>query len=206
MRSPGLARFFSALALVGTSVATSGCSDGVNSDRQAEQAYLGLDRSIIKSLQLGFDGFNAAQSANIAPQQDPGDLSGTLTVQGQVDQGASDNKGMRLTVGMVDYSDGPVTAGDKEPVDIAYRTEADLALQPRLNLTLRNIPAGTLTGTLTGSFVMEGDLDGEVTLNLTLTGELESNGAGGTRRKEGQTSIVGSATSGGDTFEVDLVR
>src|SRR5687768_3706351 len=103
-----------------------GCGGAVKSDEDAQRAYLGLDRSIAKSLQLGFTGFNAASSANIAPQTATGDASGTLTVTGQVDQGASANKGMRLRVGMVDYSDGEVTAADRT-VEVTYATATDPA-------------------------------------------------------------------------------
>ncbi len=193
-------------ALLGTLLSLGGCGGGVDSEGQARQAYAGLDKSIGKALQLGFDGFNAASSANITPQVAAGDISGTLTVGGQVDQGASDNKGMRLVVAMVNYSDGASLPADEEPVDIVYHTASDAALLPALTLSLKNIPNGTLTGTLVGSFQMEGDLKGEVTLNLTFSGAIESNGAGGTRRKEGTTSIVGTATSGGDTFDVNVTR
>ncbi|HZH03014.1 MAG TPA: hypothetical protein VEY30_04455 [Myxococcaceae bacterium] len=182
----------------------SACGDGVDSERQAEQAYQGLDQAIAKSLQLGFDGFNAASSANIPPQTAPGGLSGTLTITGQVDQGSSDNKGMRLRVGMVDYSDGAVSIPDEEPVDITYRTAADPSAQPALTLSLRNIPTGTLSGTLTGDFQMAGDLEDSVNLNLTMAGEIEENGSGGTQRKAGTTTVVGTATSGDDTFDIDI--
>ena len=66
-----------------------GCTDNtVNSDEAARRAYLGLDNSIEKSLNLGFAGFNAATSANIAPQTTTGTTTGMLTVTGQVDQGS----------------------------------------------------------------------------------------------------------------------
>src|SRR5690606_4685279 len=72
-----------------TALAT-GCSDdGVNSDEEARRAYLGLDGTIAKSLNLGMDGFNAADSANIPEQSDVGDESGTLVINGKVDQGSS---------------------------------------------------------------------------------------------------------------------
>src|SRR4051794_36483011 len=82
-------------------------SDEIDSDEQARRAYLGLDGSVAKSLQLGFDGFNTAHSANIAPQMTTGTKAGALTITGQVDQGSSANKGMRLVVGMTAYNDGP---------------------------------------------------------------------------------------------------
>lgn len=87
------------------SVGLSGCGNDISSDEQARRAYLGLDKSVGKSLQLGFAGFNAASSANIPAQTTTGDAGGTLTITGQVDQGASSNKGMRLRVGMAGYTD-----------------------------------------------------------------------------------------------------
>jgi aryl-alcohol dehydrogenase-like predicted oxidoreductase len=72
------------------------------------QSDLGLDNAVEKSIKLGFDGFDSASSANISPQTANGDEHGTLTITGQVDQGASANKGMRLRVGMVAYNDGPL--------------------------------------------------------------------------------------------------
>ncbi|HZI09117.1 MAG TPA: hypothetical protein VE153_01935, partial [Myxococcus sp.] len=60
-------------------------------------------------------------SANIPAQSTAGTAAGTLTVTGQVDQGSSANKGMRLRVGMVGYSDGEEAVGDDEdPVNITY--------------------------------------------------------------------------------------
>ncbi len=176
-----------------------GCNDEVSSDEQARRAYLGLDKSIEKSLQLGFAGFNAASSANISPQTANGDTTGTLTVSGQVDQGSSANKGMRLRVGMATYSDGEVTPAENEkPVEIAYQTVTDTTMQPELTLSLRNIPNGTFTGTLVGTFQMDGELEGEVTLNLTMSGQIEDDGTGKVRRKAGSTTITGTAKSGGD--------
>src|SRR5262245_4028116 len=87
-------------------LALPGCgSDDVGSEEDAKLAYEGLDGSIDKSIQLGFKGFNEASSANIAPQTDKGDKAGTVTVAGQVDHGASDNKTMNLTVELKGYSD-----------------------------------------------------------------------------------------------------
>src|SRR5262245_6532894 len=80
--------------------------DDIGSEEDAEHAYLGLDESIEKALNLGMDGYNAASNANIPDQSGEGTESGTITVGGQVDQGASDNKEMRLTVALVEYSDG----------------------------------------------------------------------------------------------------
>ncbi|NTX33368.1 hypothetical protein HUA78_02860 [Myxococcus sp. CA033] len=181
--------------------------DEVSSDEQARRAYLGLDESVSKALQLGFAGFNAASSANIPAQSAPGNVSGTLLISGQVDQGASNNKGMRLRVGMATYSDGEIVVGeDEEPVNITYASTTDTATQPELNLQLRNIPNGTFSGALTGPFQMTGDLEGEVTLNLTLAGEIEDDGTGKVRRKVGTTTVTGTATSGDGSYNVNLTR
>ena len=80
----------------------------VDNEVAARVAYLGLDRGVDRVIDLGFAGFNAANSANIPEQSDVGDVSGTMIVGGQVDQGASANKGMRLGVTLSAYSDGPV--------------------------------------------------------------------------------------------------
>jgi hypothetical protein len=199
----------SRLAVLGLtlSLATSllGCGDEVSSDEQARVAYLGLDGAIEKSLALGFAGFNAASSANIPQQQDTGDLAGLLAINGQVDQGASANKGMRLRVGMVDYTDGDVTLPEgTEQVAITYDTSVDLTQQPELTLSLRDIPNGTFTGTLVGTFQMEGALEGDVTLNLSMSGVIEDDGTGKVRRKVGTTTVTGTATSDGDTYEVNV--
>lgn len=179
-------------------------SDGIDSNEEARRAYLGLDTSIEKSLALGFAGFNAASSANIDPQMAPGAEAGTLVITGQVDQGASDNKGMRLYVGMVDYTDGAVVIeGEEQTINITYDTSMDPLMQPLLNLTLRNIPTGTLDGTLTGVYVMTGDVDGEATLNLTFSGKLQASGTG-VSRVPGMTVVTGTASTGDGMYEVNV--
>src|SRR4051812_18694567 len=95
------------------SMAAAACSsDDVDSDEEARRAYLGLDGSIEKSLNLGFQGFNLATSANIDVQMTTGTKAGTLAIDGQVDQGSSSNKGMRLNIAMVGYDDGDVEYND----------------------------------------------------------------------------------------------
>lgn len=185
---------------------TVACSDeGIDSNEEARRAYLGLDPSIGKSLALGFDGFNSATSANIDPQETTGDLAGTLTITGQVDQGTSDNKGMRLNVGMVDYTDVTVVVdGEEEEIDITYNTDLDPTLQPYLELSLRNIPDGTFTGTLTGTYSMTGDIVGDVELNLSMSGNIQDDGTGQTIRAPGTTTVTGTAVSGDGTYEVDI--
>lgn len=190
-------------ALVGALalVSLASCGNSVDSDEAAAAAYLGLDLAIAKSLQLGFDGFNAASSANIAEQTTTGDVMGTLAVNGQVDQGASANKGMRLTLTMVEYQDVPET---DEDVLVVYET--DPAAPPALTLMLRSIPDGTIDGTLVGDFLMEGDIGGVVTLNLTIAGEIEPDptDSARVRRVAGSIRVTGTATSGYGTFTVDV--
>jgi hypothetical protein len=176
--------------------------DEVSSDEQARRAYLGLDNSIEKALNLGMDGYNAASSANIPEQTTTGDVSGTMAINGQVDQGVSPNKEMRLTVTLVEYSDGPAVRVDDEDIDITYDTYPDDL--PALDLSLRNIPDGTFIGTLLGTYEMTGDLLGTVTLSLSFSGELENDGGGGIRRTLGATNVSGTATSGNGTYVVEL--
>ena len=179
-----------------------GCGNSVASDDAARAAYLGLDDMVEKALNLGFDGFNAASSANIPTQMDTGDVSGTVTVDGQVDQGASANKGMRLELTLVDYQD---VAMIEEELAVVYET-GDVV--PRLDLSLRGIPDGTLTGSLDGDFFMIGDIEGAVTMNLTFAGEIEPDPADmtRTRRVPGSTTITGTATSDYGVFDVDVTR
>ena len=180
-----------------------GCGNSnVSSTDDARRAYLGLDGSIDKAIGLGFKGFNDAQSANITAQSAAGAMSGTLTVTGQVDQGASSNKQMRLAGAMTAYTD---VAG----FTCATDTSADAGTPaPALNLSLQGVPTGTLSGSLDGTFHMSGDLSGPVTLSLTSTGDLEPNAdagsAGGVIRKPGTTHITGTATSPAGTFAVDV--
>jgi hypothetical protein len=172
-------------------------SSSVSSAEDARNAYLGLDASIDKAITLGFAGFNSASSANISPQNDVGAKSGTMTITGQVDQGASNNKGMRLHEQLVTYSDNGT---------INYSTN-DASL-PALDMSMKGIPAGTLTGTLVGSYAMDGALKGPVDLNLSFTGQLQPNAVDAKKveRKPGTTHITGTATAGGTSYAVDITR
>ncbi|MBK7072504.1 MAG: hypothetical protein IPH44_09380 [Myxococcales bacterium] len=179
--------------------------DAIDSDEEARRAYLGLDGSVAKSLALGFAGFNAATSANIPPQMTTGDAAGTLAITGQVDQGASANKEMRLYVGMVDYDDGPFPINDAgDTISIHYDTDAATATQPYLHLSLRGIPSGTFTGELTGTYHLTGAIEGDATLDLTMSGALMDDGSGGTLRMPGATTVTGTATSGDGLYQVTL--
>ncbi len=184
-----------------------GDDDDIDSDTEARWAYLGFDTAIDKALNLGFDGFNAASSANIPTQSGVGDDTGTIDIDGQVDQGASDNKGMRLLVTLVDYSDGSFVDPDTDAeVLIAYDSLADTP--PALDLSLRNIPNGTFTGTLLGTILLSGDINAEADFNLTLAGEIEADpvNAGQVRRKAGTLTILGTVVSGDGTFNVNISR
>lgn len=181
------------------------CGDGddIDSDEEARRAYLALDGSIGKALQLGFDGFNTANSANIDPQATVGDDDGTLTITGQVDQGSSANKGMRLDVDMVGYTDGEIVLEDDTTIVVVFDT--DPAALPALDLSLKGIPDGTLEGTLTGVFLMSGDVEGEAALNLSFAGELQESGTGDVERVPGTTTVTGTVTTPDDgSFVVDV--
>lgn len=184
--------------------AACGGDDSVDSDEEARRAYLGLDNSIEKSLNLGMDGYNAADNANIPDQSGTGEVAGTIVISGQVDSGVSDNKEMRLYIAMVDYNDGPfaVDQDSEEEIDITYNTDA--AALPYLELSLRDIPNGTFTGTLTGDYTMAGDLEGEVTLDLTMSGEIMGPDADTITRVEGTTHVTGTASAGDGTYDVDV--
>lgn len=192
------------------SLSAAACSDdGIDSDEAARRAYLGLDGSIEKSLNLGFAGYNSATSANIAPQNGTGDAAGALTITGQVDQGASSNKEMRLYVGMVDYTDGVFQVqveGEQVPVDVdlTYDTSAVVTEQPYLHLSLRNVPDGDFTGELTGTYLLAGDIEGDVTLTLTMAGAIMDGGGGVVVRVPGSTTITGTATSGDGLYDVAI--
>lgn len=173
------------------------CGSGVDSDEQARRAYLGLDAHIDKAITLGFAGFNAASSANIPTQMTTGTASGTLTISGQVDQGSSANKGMRLVEDLVMYSDDG---------KLVYATS--MAARPALEMQLKSIPSGTLSGTLVGSYDMTGELSGQVKLNLSFNGQLQPNAVDMTKveRKPGTTKITGTAASLAGTYQVDVTR
>jgi len=116
------------------------------------------------------------------------------------------NKGMRLYVAMVGYTDGDVVIDeDNHVVHIVYDTSADVTMQPYLMLTLHNFPNGTLDGTLMGTYHMNGDIKGDVTLNLTFAGQIMDGGGGLVVRVPGSTHITGTATNPDNgSFDVDV--
>jgi hypothetical protein len=182
------------------SVLLAGCSDdAVSNEEQARKTYFGLDTMVQKAMDLGFAGFNAASSANIPAQSGTGAVSGSINITGQVDQGSSANKGMRLKVELIGYQ-------DDKTINVVYATNA--AALPALELQLKSIPTGTLSGTLSGVFTMTGDLKGDVTLSLTMAGQLQADPADAKKviRKPGTTTVTGTATSAFGTYAVNVVR
>lgn len=167
----------------------------VDNEVAARVAYLGLDRGVDRVIDLGFAGFNAASSANIPEQSDVGDVSGTMVVGGQVDQGASANKGMRLGVTLSAYSDGPV-----EDVEVIYDGGPT-----DLDMNFKGLPNAELTGTWTGTFTLSGDIEGPVTLDLSFTGTTEDDGDGTIRRVPGSIHVTGTATSDYGSYPVDVM-
>jgi hypothetical protein len=179
------------------SVVGCGNGDSVNSNEQARRAYLGLDKSISKSLALGFMGYNAASNANIPTEMAAGDATGTLTITGHVDQGNPSQASMGLAAEMTMYSDGKIVVDDKNhTITVTYAT--DSAAPPSLSLKLNSSAGNTLSGSLTGDYVMSGDMEGKVTLDLQLEGTF-SGTAPDVMRVVGSTTVTGTAvnSSGG---------
>ncbi|MCC6523458.1 MAG: hypothetical protein IT373_12440 [Polyangiaceae bacterium] len=173
------------------------CSGGVSDEEGARIAYLGADGSIALALRLGFAGFNAASSANIPTQQGAGLESGTLTITGQVDQGASNNKGMRLDASYASYSDGPV-----EDIRVVYDSETPVAI----DLDMKGLPDAALTGTMVGRVFLSEDLEGALDFALSFAGttQADPNAPGEIRRVPGGTHVSGTATSDYGVYDVNL--
>jgi hypothetical protein len=183
-------------------------NDSVNSDEQARRAYLGLDKSVSKSLTLAFDGYNAASSANIPPQMTTGDATpgGTLTITGQVSHGNVNEATMTLAVAMVKYSDSPIVVDTKKntKINVTYDTSTDTTKQPVLNMKLNASSGMAITGSLMGDYTMTGDLKGTVTLDLTITGTFSGSGTT-VMRVAGSTTITGTAVnSDGGMYMVNV--
>jgi hypothetical protein len=75
-----------------------------------------------------------------------------------------------------------------------------------LDMQLKNIPTGTLTGTLVGTITMSGQESGDLTLNLSFTGTLQPRSGSTVTRQPGTTHITGTATSAAGTYNVDVTR
>jgi hypothetical protein len=189
-------------------LASAACSsnDAVSSAADARRAYFGLDVAIDRALNLGMKGYNDASSANIPAESGNGDVAGTLTVSGQVDQGQSPNKEMRLKTAFAAYQDRlpPSDAGAGAPYGVTYDTDA--AVLPELDLSLRNIPNGTFTGTFTGKVIMSGDLKGAVTLALTFSGTIQAVPGQPGKIQRSSVHVTGTATSDYGTYAVSVDR
>lgn len=182
-------------ALVCVTLAACSSSNSVDSNEQARRAYLGLDKSVSKSLELGFAGYDAATSANIPTEMAMGDSGGTLTITGKVDQGNPSQATMTLAVGMVKYTDGKVAVDDKgHTISVTYDTNTDTTMQPVLSLKLNASAGNSLDGTLMGDYTMSGDLKGTVTLDLTITGTFSGSGTT-VQRVPGSTTVTGTAVN-----------
>jgi hypothetical protein len=183
-----------------------GDEDAVASEASARAAYLGLDAAIEKALNLGFAGFNEATNANIPPQTTDGDVTGTMNVTGQADKGVSDNKGMRLYVELLEYSDVDVVTDADSDKEFAITYDTDPDALPYLEAKFANYPNGTFTGSFTGTVDMTGDLKGKVTLELTFNGETEEDPMDPTKviRVEGTTTVTGTATSSYGTYDINI--
>jgi ethanolamine utilization protein EutQ (cupin superfamily) len=184
------------LALAGLSACNPGPSGAVADEASARLAYLGLDRAIDRAIDLGFAGFNAADSANIPEQTDDGELSGLMTIGGKVDQGASANKGMRLEMTL---------AGDYADVILEGETDVIYNGGPAaLDMSFKGLPDADFSGTLRGTFAMDRDLVGDVALDLSMSGQTQDAGDGTIVRVPGSIRVTGSATSDYGVFMVDV--
>jgi hypothetical protein len=181
-------------------------SKSVDSNEQARRAYLGLDKSISKSLALAFAGYDAASNANIPTETAMGDATGTLTITGKVDKGNISQLSMSLGQAMAKYSDGKFIydAPKSDMIAITYDTTAD-ATQPSLSLKLNGSAGNTINGTLVGDYTMTGDLQGTVTLDVMLSGTFS--GSGNTiMRVVGSTHVTGTAAnSSGGMYTIDVM-
>lgn len=171
-------------------------SDGASAN-DAERAYAAIEGTFVKALQLAFDGFNSASGGTIALQSASGDKAGTITVQGTVDQGGSSTKKMTLDVALSGYSDDGATTCQTQ-------AQAPAAFE----LTLANIPTGTLSGTLKGTYALSGNVSGDVLVNVAFAGPIRANAADSAKveRTPAATHITGTVTAGAASYTVDVTR
>jgi hypothetical protein len=86
-----------------------------------------------------------------------------------------------------------------------------MTAQPYLDLKLNNVPTGTLTGTLgpntnmSGVYQLSGDIEGTLTLEVTISGMLMAGSGTTVARVPGTTTIVGTATnSDGGVYDINV--
>jgi hypothetical protein len=183
----------------------------VSNEASARRAYVGLDKATTRALGLAFDGFNAATSANIPPQMGMGDTMGTMLVEGQVSQGMSMNRELRLGVTLANYQDmitDNLDGGTGAMLRLIYSKPEDAGAPLSLTLSLRPGQMPSLTGTFTGTVRMTGELTGDVTLNLMISGEVRAVAGMGMRyeRVPATTRITGTVVSSVGTYVVDVMR
>jgi hypothetical protein len=171
---------------------------------EAASAYFGLEEAVYRAVDLALVGLNGASSANLPAETGNGDISGTLTVTGHVDQGVSDNKTMNVATAFMVYQDRLPTAEGGAASGITYDTDA--VSLPMLSILLRNIPNGSFTGSLSGALHMSGKLNGDVVLVLAINGSVEPvpGMPGKIQRVPGTTYVTGTATSDYGTYRLDL--
>jgi hypothetical protein len=118
---------------------------------------------------------------------------------------------MRLYVDVLDYEDGPFddpnTEDDVEELVVIYNTDAEVGL-PYLQLSLRNVPDGDFTGSLTGTFFVSGEVEGEASFSLSLSGGIQEDpdNPGIVVREPGTLAITGTVTSGDGLYTVDVLK
>lgn len=160
---------------------------------------------------MAFVGFNAASSANIPPQTAMGDAMGTIVVDGQVSQGMSANREMRLNITLANYQDMVTDApdgGTSAALHLTYDKPEDAGTPLSMSLSLRPNTQPSLTGTISGTLRLSGDLQGTVTVFFGITGEIRSMSGMGMRYElvPGSTRIAGSVMSAFGTYNVDIMR
>jgi hypothetical protein len=188
------------LAAVVASVAPlTGCSKDVSDEEAARLVALGLEPAIDRAVGLGLAGFNEATSANIPEQWARGDLFGTMWVRGQVDQGSSENKGLRLEVTLDSYADGLI-----EGEEILYQTGEPLLL----DVSLKGLPTGDMDGAFDGRVNLAGSFGGGVDLELDVTARTEPIPlrVDTIQRVPGTTHIFGIARSDFGEYLIDVTR
>ncbi len=197
-------RNFALIILCAAIAACSSDSTSVDSTTQARRAYLGLDQSISKSLQLAFQGYDAATNANIPAQMTAGAKTGMLVIGGKVDSGTCSQLSMSLDVGMTNYSDGPFKDGSTT-LNVTYATSTDTTMQPVLGIKLNGSAGNTISATLVGDYTMTGDLKGTVTLDLMINGTYSGTCPNAVMRVAGSTTVTGTAVnSSGGMYTVNV--
>jgi hypothetical protein len=178
-------------------------NNSVDSDTQARRAYLGLDKSISKSLELTFQGYDTGMT-NFPPQMTTGDKTGTITVSGKADSGNCSQLSIGINVGMTNYSDGPFKDGSTT-LNVTYATSTDTAMQPALGIKLNGSSGNSINATLMGDYTMTGDLKGTVTLDLTIVGTFSGTCPNAVQRVAGSTTVTGTAVnSSGGMYTVNV--